>query len=107
MDLLDAMNVEKTNHKLLGYPNIIQGEMQLECQLASNGIYIGDSTGYNNPMIPSLKNGAMNWRLLLQIDSDDRTGMMWGDAGRLYFWILKQDLKNCNFDNVWMILQCY
>jgi uncharacterized protein YwqG len=33
--------------------------------------------------------------------------MMWGDAGRLYFWIRKQDLAEQSFDAVWAILQCY
>ncbi|MBN2239580.1 MAG: DUF1963 domain-containing protein [Dehalococcoidales bacterium] len=39
-------------------------------------------------------------------NSDDDTGMMWGDAGKLYFWIKKDDLKNADFTDVWMILQC-
>jgi uncharacterized protein YwqG len=28
-----------------------------------------------------------NWRLLLQLDTDDAAGMKWGDVGTLYFWI--------------------
>jgi uncharacterized protein YwqG len=32
--------------------------------------------------------------------------MMWGDAGKLYFWITKDDFINRNFENTWMILQC-
>ncbi len=46
--------------------------------------------------------------LLTQINSEeDKTGMMWGDAGRLYFWMKKQDLKYLDFDKYWLILQCY
>lgn len=45
--------------------------------------------------------------LLLQLDTDDRTGMMWGDAGRLYFWIHRDDLAARRFDEVLMELQCY
>ncbi len=33
-------------HRLLGHPDPIQGDMQLECQLVSHGLYCGDSTGY-------------------------------------------------------------
>lgn len=67
--------------------------MQLECQLASNGIYVGDSSGYNHPKRRALENGATDWQLLFQIDSDEKgLGTMWGDVGRVYFWIRQQDL---------------
>jgi uncharacterized protein YwqG len=29
-----------------------------------------------------------------------------GDAGRLYFWIRKLDLRARDFSRIWMILQC-
>lgn len=32
---------------------------------------------------------------------------MWGDCGRVYFWIQQDDLKKRKFGNVWLILQCY
>ena len=85
----------------------IQSEMELECQLVSNGLYCGDPSGYNDPKAKELEKGAKDWILLLQIDSEDeKTGMMWGDVGRLYFWIKREDLKNKNFNKSWMILQC-
>lgn len=94
-------------HRLGSYPDAIQnGDMELDCQLASNGLYCGDSTGYSDPRAAGLEKGKGDWIMLLQVDSDDRTDMMWGDAGMLYFWIRKQDLKQANFDEVWMILQC-
>ena len=31
---------------------------------------------------------------------------IWGDAGTLYFWIRKDDLKNKRFDKCWFISQC-
>ena len=93
-------------HKLLGHPNVIQNDMELECQLVSNGVYCGDSEGYRSKEAAALSPGAADWMLLLQIDSDDDTGMMWGDAGMLYFWIRRQDLAARAFDRVWMILQC-
>ena len=63
-------------HRLLGHPDPVQGDMQLECQLASNGIDCGDAGGYRDPRVPALRPGAADWRLLLQIDSDDAAGMM-------------------------------
>lgn len=46
---------------------------------------------------------AGDWRLLLQLDSDV---WMWGDCGKLYFWIPRADLAACRFDRVWLQLQC-
>ena len=93
-------------HHLLGHPQEIQGAMQLECQLASNGLYCGDATGYNDPLAEALKSGQSDWRLLMQIDSDENADWMWGDVGRLYFWMTSDDLNARNFSNCWMILQC-
>jgi uncharacterized protein YwqG len=96
-----------TCHQLLGWPDEIQGPMELECQLASHGLYCGNATGYSDRRAAEIASGAIDWRLLLQLDSDDRAGMMWGDAGRLYFWIREQDLVEHSFDSTWTILQCY
>lgn len=94
------------DHHLLGHPDPIQGDMQIECQLASNGLGMGDPSGGENPRARTLRPGATAWRLLLQIDSDDQAGMMWGDAGRLYFWMQRDDLADRRFDRAWCVLQC-
>ncbi|MCI0376139.1 MAG: DUF1963 domain-containing protein [Gemmataceae bacterium] len=93
-------------HQLLGHSKEIQGEMQVECQLAANGVHCGNSSGYLDPRRTELQQGATDWRLLFQLDSDDKPGMMWGDCGRLYFWIRNQDLASKAFDKSWVILQC-
>lgn len=93
-------------HRMLGHSMNIQGDMQLEAQLVSNGLYCGDSSGYRDPRRESLEPGADDWLLLLQLDSDDSIGLMWGDIGMLYFWIHKNDLAQQRFSNVWMTLQC-
>jgi len=94
-------------HQILGYPQPIQGDMQLECQLVSNGLFCGDSTGYHDPRAKELAKGVEDWKLLLQLDSDDNAKMMWGDVGRLYFWIHQENLQNRDFGKSWMVLQCY
>ena len=107
MDLRTHVSGGDLIHKLLGYPDPVQNEMQTECQLVSNGIYCGDADGYRSARAEALRPGAADWRLLLQVDSEeDRAGMMWGDVGRVYFWIRDQDLRMRNFDAVWCILQC-
>jgi uncharacterized protein YwqG len=105
--LLDALERHEPIHRLLGYPEPIQGDMQEECQFASNGVNTGGSNGENEARLADLRKGITDWRLLLQIDSDDSLGTMWGDAGRIYFWIREQDLKSRDFANVWLVLQCY
>jgi uncharacterized protein YwqG len=53
-----------------------------------------------------LQPGAIDWEMLLQIDSDDNAKMMWGDVGRIFYWIPRNDLRARNFEATWMILQC-
>jgi uncharacterized protein YwqG len=88
------------HNRLLGHPDTLQDDMRLECQLASNGVNAMD-----DPRVTRLSAGAMDWRLLLQVDSDPNAGMRWASAGMLYFWIQEQALRARQFDNVWVVLQ--
>jgi len=77
-------------HRLLGHPDPIQGDMQKDAARIARGTKDGTA-----------------WRLLLQIDSEEeKTGMMWGDVGRIYFWIEKEALRNCDFTHVVCLEQC-
>ena len=94
-------------HQIGGFPSPVQGDaMELECQLASHGLYCGDSSGYEDPRAADLEPGAADWRLLFQFDSDDELDVMWGDCGMLYFWVREEDARRADFRDVWMILQC-
>lgn len=105
--LLDSDLGIGPRHQVGGYPSPIQGDgMELESQLASNGIFMGGPDSYSDDRIASLEAGAADWRLLLQIDSDEEAGMMWGDLGILYVWVREQDARAGNFSNPWIILQC-
>jgi len=88
------------HNRLLGNPDTIQDDMRLECQLASHGV-----SDINDPRAAELSKGALDWQLLLQIDTDERIGMTWGDAGMLYYWITKADLQVHHFENTWLVLQ--
>lgn len=106
-ELRNAPFAGLSRHQMMGYPSPVQNTgMELECQLASNGIYIGNPEGYRDPRRAELEPSAPAWKLLLQLDTDDDTGMMWGDVGTLYFWIREQDARCRDFSKVWMILQC-
>ncbi len=74
--------------------------MRLECQLASNGV-----TDIDDPRAAALSKGAMDWQLLLQVDTDDTIGMRWGNTGMLYYWISLADLQARRFDSTWLVLQ--
>lgn len=94
-------------HQIGGWPRPIQNDdMELECQLASNGIDCGDPDAHRSDAAKRLAAGADEWRLLLQLDSDDDSGMMWGDSGLLYFWIREREARAGDFSKPWMILQC-
>ncbi len=107
-DLADAVFQREPKHQVAGFPAPVQGDgMELECQLVSNGLYCGDEAGYADPRVGPLKAGAANWRLLLQFDTDDDLGVMWGDGGVLYYWVEAQAARAGRFENAWLILQCY
>jgi uncharacterized protein YwqG len=103
---MDAELGDGPRHQVGGFPSPIQGDgMELEAQLASNGIYMGGPDSYSDERIAALEPGAADWRLLLQIDSDDSAGLMWGDTGTLYVWVREQDARVGDFSRVWMIVQ--
>lgn len=87
--------------KLLGYADIIQNEMITECE---SSIREDDDTADDE-----FNKSASEWILLLQIGTIEKADfeMMFGDCGKLYFYIKKSDLLARNFDNVLCLLQCY
>lgn len=99
-------NDDELVNKMLGYPEPVQGAMEEECQFASNGIYCGNAEADKDSRAASLKPGSADWRLLLQVDSEEAVGMLWGDVGRLYYWIRDEDLRLGNFAGTWLVLQC-
>ncbi|MBI3220751.1 MAG: DUF1963 domain-containing protein [Bacteroidetes bacterium] len=105
-DAYIKLTVDGEITKLLGHSDNIQGTMEEECQLVTNGLYCGDASGYNDPRAVALKKVADKWILLFQIDSIDKAGMMWGDVGRVYFWIKREDLEKKDFNKSWVVLQC-
>jgi len=99
----------KTINKLLGYANLVQGGMLLNCEKTTHGIYTGDSVEIPDDKLREYEENCVKWQLLFQLDSFETDGfeMMWGDVGRIYFYINTDDLMKLNFDNCWLILQCY
>jgi hypothetical protein len=107
-DALDGGDDPDPDHQIGGYPNTLQGDdMELTCELVARGIPLGRKP-YDDPDVVVLKPAAQQrWRLLLQLDSDERMGTDWTDGGRLYFWIPEEDARAGDFSRVWLRSQFY
>lgn len=108
---LDELGYKADTTKLLGYPELIQGEYWEECEgVAKKKIYYGSAPiKYGGDEVKkSIKENAKDWILLMQVSELEigDYGLYFGDSGKIYFNIRKEDLKNKNFDDVWLILQC-
>ena len=93
--------------KLLGWADVIQGNMTRECELvARRGYYLGDPDGWER-VTPRDRQETEQWAnrdwiLLFQlgtVETDDFE-LMFGDCGRIYFYIHKDDLAARNFNMI-------
>ena len=103
--------IESERHKILGYADLVQGEMLTECERCSRGLYCGDAKSYRETpedVKAEIKEAASDWILLFQMASiqEEAFELMFGDLGNLYFYIRKDDLKARKFDKAWLVLQC-
>ncbi|ASG27627.1 YwqG family protein [Fusobacterium polymorphum] len=94
--------------KLLAYPDVIQNSMEEECAAVTRGFNMG-GIGYPKKYKEEIKKASKDWILLFQMDTLETSDyeLMFGDSGHIYFWIKKEDLANRNFENIWLILQCF
>jgi uncharacterized protein YwqG len=98
-----------TKHQFGGFPLSIQGDdMELECETIRIRVNRACETAHSDSTRKNWSAGKVDWRLMLQIDSDEEElNIMWGDVGRLYFWVRHQEASQGNFQNAWVILQCH
>ena len=94
-------------HRISGWPTPVQGDMQTECALVAAGHYCGSGQSYQDPALQSVRDSAGDWLLLLQLGTDEKLGMNWGDDGQLYIWIRREDLRARRFDQARLVLQCH
>ena len=81
------------HHRIGGYALPIQGSVEPEAAHVFH-------PGKEEEAQAARKELASELVLLAQIDSDSRSGMGWGDAGRLYWMIRRDDLAAARFDRV-------
>lgn len=102
---------ESNLSKLLGWANPFQDNMTIQCELLSRGYYLGDREGRSEVTQLDRQEAeqwsAQDWLPLFQLDTvtDGDFKLMFGDLGRIYFYIRRDDLAARNFDDVWIFLQ--
>ncbi|MGN1065316.1 MAG: DUF1963 domain-containing protein [Thermoguttaceae bacterium] len=97
--------------KLLGYPRVIcdfwPDSMEGICESATAEFRGCEEEDTYEEFLERAK----EWTLLLEADSISRAkGKISGffePAAKFNFWIRKEDLRNLNFENVWLISYCY
>jgi hypothetical protein len=85
-------------HQVGGYADPVQGPVEAEVAVAALG----------NPSWsdPALAAESDRWELLVQVDSDDDAGFLWGDAGMLYWLARTDDHGRTGLDQVSFTWQC-
>ncbi|MBO6939051.1 MAG: DUF1963 domain-containing protein [Deltaproteobacteria bacterium] len=108
LDLGDALEPEEeiAAHQIGGHPDQVQGDMARSCALVTQGVYLGRPPDVDEEELERLASSHGEWRLLLQLASDDDLDWMWGDLGNLYFWMREADIAAGAWDQAWFQLQC-
>lgn len=91
-------------HQFLGHESPIQHPVCEETVQAISSCY--ESEKFNCKKWEKVKDQVRDWRLLLQIGSDDDLGIVWGDMGTIYFTIKYKELATGRFEDAWLIFQC-
>ncbi|WP_373077455.1 YwqG family protein [Fusobacterium varium] len=109
-NLIEGLGYKYDTTKLLGYPEFIQNNFFEECEgVSRKNIYYGSVPIEYRNLKKVIKENAKDWILLMQMSElySGNYALVFGDAGKIYFNIRKEDLKNKKFDDAWLILQCY
>ena len=105
--------------KMLGWADPIRGNMTVDCELISRGYFLGDEQGQSNALSIALGEvtpldkqeaeqwSAKDWLPLLQLDTvtEGEFCLKFGDPGRLYFYIRRDDLAARDFNEIMVFVQ--
>lgn len=90
------------DHQAGGHANNVQGDVRVEFEVYTNP----DADPRTKEDWIAAEGRAQDWRLLLQVDTDDDLGVMWGDVGMIYFGIRADDLRQRRFHRAQVMMQC-
>ena len=105
----EAMGGSGNCTKLLGWPDVLQDNMTLPCELVSAGYNLTGLEEIPEELVRRKSAEALqHWRLLFQLNgfSAGDVDLDFGEPGALYFARRPEDLRARRFDRVWAILQC-
>jgi uncharacterized protein YwqG len=108
----DEESAEAERSKLLGWPDILNNPMFVDCEVVTGGFYIGDDGWMDrltyDEKVELRRRARRDWTLLFQLGTvrDGERSVYWGEAGHLFFWIRREDLVRRDFSKIWMIMQC-
>jgi uncharacterized protein YwqG len=91
-------------HQLAGHARHIQHPVEEEVVQARAGCF--DSGDFDRARWEAAKSQVPDWRLILQIDSDDGLDVMWGDVGTLYWAARRDDARADRWDDAAFNFQC-
>ena len=89
-------------HRVQGYADAADGEMELTCELASAGEDVIEGRAKMHPSAPEFLGRSARWELLAQFSGDGKLGWPWV-AQRVYLWIDRDALAAGELDQVWAI----
>jgi uncharacterized protein YwqG len=97
---------DRGNHQIGGWPRLVQNPIWDECHLVSQGLPIGNTEDWERAHRTPRNGSKDDWRLLLQLDTDDDAGWMWGDVGTLFYAVDSTRPPMAAITEAWMVLQC-
>ncbi len=99
LDLDSADSQGYDRHQIGGFPHPVQAdsyEVEAECQRLGIRYEYQDARDFQ---------GLDKWYLLVQIDSDDHLGIMWGDVGIVYVVVHEEDSARGDFSRIFFTMQ--
>lgn len=96
-DALWALHEGEPLHQIGGWASPEQGPVELEVAELDAPLAQDDEAHVEE---------ALRWHLLLQVDSDDASDMIWGDVGRLYWLTRAAESPSASLSRVSFTWQC-
>lgn len=88
--------------QLLGHASTMFHGMERDCECLRQKLSC-TLVGLEELAERGLDRDLSHWNLLLQVDSNRATDMIWSDMGWLCLWITREDLAARRFENCWLL----